>query len=60
MRVNDMTTGRLLKLHRHINSVFLMRRDAGYSVASIYSQLKTVERRLSDLGIFWAPDKRRE
>jgi hypothetical protein len=48
-----LTPARMLQLQRKLNSIFVCKRDAGLSTASIYSQLKQVEKWLSERKICW-------
>ena len=48
-----LSPSRMLQLQRKLNSIFVRKRDAGLSTASIYAQLKQVEQWLSERKLYW-------
>lgn len=48
-----LTIGRAVKLQRKLNTIFVMKRDAGENIEQLYRHLKRVEGWLSARGIYW-------
>lgn len=52
-KIDSVSASRLARLQHKLNDRFMSMRDSGQNTAGIYSQLKLVERRLSQLHVYW-------
>lgn len=52
-KIDAVPVSRLIRLQRKLNDRFVVMRDSGQNTDGIYGQLKLVERRLSQLHVYW-------